>query len=58
VKLGIDLSCAQCGSNRIDIPAEAGDETPIVCGECGHRLGSLGEVKAQVEKAVLRRAAG
>ena len=54
MKLRIDLSCAECGSNRIDIPAEASDDRPVVCGDCGHVLGSIGEVKAQVEQAVLR----
>jgi hypothetical protein len=55
VKLRIDLSCGQCGSNRLDIPAQASDERPVVCGECGHALGSLGELKTRVEQAVLRR---
>jgi uncharacterized Zn finger protein len=54
VKLRVDLSCGQCGSNRLAIPAEADDDSLIVCEECGHALGSLGELKSRVEKAVLR----
>jgi hypothetical protein len=54
VKLTIDLSCGECGSNRLDIPAEANDDSPVVCEECGHALGSLGDVKSKVEEAVLR----
>lgn len=54
MKLRIDLSCGECGSNRLDIPAQAGDHSPVVCEECGHALGSLGEVKNRVEQAVLR----
>ena len=50
----IDLSCGECGSNRIDIPADAGDDSAVVCEECGHALGSLAEVKSRVERAVLR----
>ena len=55
VKLGIDLSCGQCGGNRLDIPALATDDSPVVCEDCGHALGSLGELKTRVERAVLRR---
>lgn len=55
MKLSIDLACAQCGSNRLDIPASAADDSPVVCEECGHVLGSLGDVKSRVEQAVLRR---
>ena len=54
MKLRIDLSCGECGSNRLDIPARAGDDSPVVCEECGHALGSLGDVKSRVEQAVLR----
>ena len=55
MKSRIDLSCHQCGSNRLDIPANAEDDSPVVCEECGHALGSLGEVKRKVEQAVLRK---
>ncbi len=54
MKLKIDLSCGECGSNRLDIPAQANDDSPVVCEECGHALGSLGDVKSKVEEAVLR----
>lgn len=54
MKLKIDLSCGECGSNRLDIPARASDDSPVVCEECGHVLGSLGEVKTRVAEAVLR----
>lgn len=54
MKLKIDLSCGECGSNRLDIPAQANDDSPVVCEECGHALGTLGDVKSRVEEAVLR----
>lgn len=54
MNLKIDLSCGECGSNRLDIPAGASDDSPVVCEECGHVLGSLAEVKRRVEQAVLR----
>lgn len=49
----IDLSCGECGSNRLDMSVQEGDQSPIVCGECGHVLGSLGDLKARVERALL-----
>ncbi len=54
MKLRIDLSCSRCGGNRLDIPGQAGDDSPVVCEDCGHALGSLGDLKAKVERAVLR----
>lgn len=54
MKPTIDLSCGECGSNRLDIPAQAGDDGEVTCEECGHALGSLAEVKTRVEQAVLR----
>lgn len=54
MKLRIELSCGECGSNRIDIPTRTGDDSPVTCEECGHALGSLAEVKMRVEEAVLR----
>ncbi|HEX8261448.1 MAG TPA: hypothetical protein VF547_01085 [Allosphingosinicella sp.] len=54
MKLKIDLSCGECGSNRLDIPGQDRDDCPILCEECGHALGSLGDLKARVEQAVLR----
>ena len=55
MKLRIELSCGECGSNRLDIPSDADDDSPVACEECGHELGSLGEVKRRVEQAVLRK---
>lgn len=54
MKLRIDLSCGACGSNRLDIPAQAVDDSAVTCQECGHALGSLAELKTRVEQAVLR----
>lgn len=54
MKLRIELSCGECGGNRIAIPAQAGDDSLVICEECGHALGSLAEVKVRVEEAVLR----
>jgi transcription initiation factor TFIIIB Brf1 subunit/transcription initiation factor TFIIB len=54
VKPAIDLTCGECGSNRLAIPAQAGDEGAVVCEECGCALGTLAEVKTRVEQAVLR----
>ena len=54
MKLLVDLRCGSCGSNRIHIPASGGDESPVVCEDCGHVLATLGELKKRAEEAVLR----
>jgi DNA-directed RNA polymerase subunit RPC12/RpoP len=58
VKPAIDLTCGECGSNRLDIPAQADDDRAVVCEECGHALGTLAEVKSRVARAVLGGGAG
>lgn len=50
----IDLSCDKCTSNRLDIPVTAGDDGAVIREKCGNVLGSLAEVEARVEQAVLR----
>lgn len=49
----IDLSCGRCGKNRFAFPDSGGDEAIVVCGDCGQPLGTLGDIKRQVEAAVL-----
>lgn|SRR5690606_33120606 len=44
----LNLSCPQCGSNRLKFPKSA---TELVkCGDCGHPIASLGELQEQVAK--------
>ena len=41
----VDLSCAECGSNRLTFPTT--DEGNVTCDDCGHTSQTLGELKAQ-----------
>lgn len=49
----IDLSCAQCGGNNFSLDEEKTDDCRIKCGDCGHNVGTLGELKQRVAEAVL-----
>jgi DNA-directed RNA polymerase subunit RPC12/RpoP len=49
----IELSCSQCGSNRFTLAKAARDESEVSCEDCGHRVGTLGELKQAVADRVL-----
>jgi hypothetical protein len=49
----IHLSCRACGGNSFAIDDAEGDASTIGCRECGHVIGTLGQVKAQVARQVL-----
>ena len=51
----IELTCAECGENQFTFPETGGDGAIITCKPCGHVIGTLGEVKDAVAKAVLSR---
>lgn len=51
----IDLACAACGKNRFSLEQAENDACVIHCEDCGHEVGTLGELKQQVALAVLRR---
>jgi len=51
--LNIDLTCKACGNNRFSFSEAQTDDAPILCIDCGHRVGTLGSLKAMVEQAVL-----
>ncbi len=51
----IDLNCACCGSNRFSMDQAESDHSLIRCLDCGHLIGTLGNLKEQVAAEVLRR---
>jgi uncharacterized Zn finger protein len=53
----IDLSCAECGKNRFSLSEAESDDCLIRCEDCGHEVGTLGDLKQQVSVEVLRRSA-
>jgi len=53
----IELTCAVCGKNSFDLGHGPADDSVICCNACGHRIGTMGELKEKVAAEVLRRAA-
>jgi hypothetical protein len=49
----INLACQVCGNNRFSLSEVHTDDAPVTCFDCGHELGTLGSLKAQVELAVM-----
>lgn len=40
------LICDECQSRALEIIGHLRDDTDVCCGECGHFLGTFGEVRA------------
>ena len=51
----IELNCAACGSNHFELGDAKTDEAVIDCAECGHVIGTLGQLKVRLAEEVLRR---
>ncbi|MFD1613091.1 hypothetical protein ACFSCW_14895 [Sphingomonas tabacisoli] len=54
----IDLTCRVCGGNRFTLDQQLDDCSRVECEDCGHEIGTLGELKAQVAAEVLKRSSG
>ena len=54
----IDLSCRECGENRFGLSHAAADDSIVACEDCGHVIGTLGQLKEQVAQSVLLSANG
>ena len=52
----IELNCRECGSNRFRLDRDLDDEAQVDCEDCGHKIGTLGELKRQVAEEVLKHA--
>jgi DNA-directed RNA polymerase subunit RPC12/RpoP len=53
----IELNCAKCGKNSFDLGHGAEDGSVIRCNGCGHKIGTMQELKERVAAEVLKRAA-
>lgn len=54
----IDLSCAACGNNRFSLTEANNDNSVVSCHDCGHVIGTMGDLKEKVAAAVLEQASG
>ena len=51
--VSVEIHCAGCGSANYSLPDGASDDAPLLCNDCGRRLGSVAELKAEMlEQAV------
>jgi hypothetical protein len=50
-EMKVALYCSECRSNNVAIPADATDETVIVCGDCGKNLGTWANIHAGIAEA-------
>lgn len=50
----IELNCRECGSNHFTLDRSADDDAHVKCGDCGHKIGTMGELKRQVAEEVLK----
>jgi len=50
----VELSCAACGGNNFSLDEAVGDDSQIVCRDCGREVGTFGRVK-ELLLAELRR---
>jgi uncharacterized Zn finger protein len=54
-RVRIELTCNVCGKNRFAFPAGGGDDAIVACEECGHVVGSMGDLKQAFAEAVITR---
>lgn len=52
----IDPSCAACGKNCFSLTEAGNDNSVVTCEDCGHVIGTMGDLKEKVAAAVLTRA--
>jgi uncharacterized Zn finger protein len=51
----IEINCAVCGSNNFELADAQTDACTVSCADCGHIIGTMGELKAKLAEEVLRR---
>ena len=46
--VSVEVHCAGCGSANYGLPQGAGDDSPVCCNDCGRRLGTVADLKAEM----------
>ena len=46
--VSVEIHCAACGSANYAMPGGDADEAPIRCNDCGRRIGSVADLKAEL----------
>ncbi len=55
--MGRQFSCSVCGSASIRAPQQIADDATILCGGCGHLIGTWAELKERAKRAILAQGA-
>jgi hypothetical protein len=50
--MGGQFSCSACGSASIRAPQQIADDATILCGGCGHPIGTWAELKERAKRAI------
>jgi DNA-directed RNA polymerase subunit RPC12/RpoP len=50
----VDLTCAECRQNSFNLGYGADDDSVIRCTFCGHKIGTMAELKERVAAEVLK----
>ena len=46
--VSVEVHCGGCGSANYSLPDGEGDASAVNCNDCGRRLGSMAELKAEM----------
>ena len=46
--ISVEIHCETCGSANFSLPEGTGIHAPILCNDCGGRLGAVGELQEQL----------
>ena len=55
--VSVESHCGACGSANYSLPGGGADEAPVQCNDCGPRLGSVAELKAELAEQVVAHSA-
>jgi hypothetical protein len=46
--VSVEIHCGGCGSANYSLPEGESDDAAVNCNDCGRRLGSMAELKAEM----------
>jgi hypothetical protein len=55
--VAVEIHCAACGSANYSLPDGAADAAAVACNDCGRRLGTIADLKAEMMEQALAHSA-
>ena len=55
--VSVEIHCGACGSANYSLPGGGADQAPVQCNDCGRRLGSVAELRAEMLEQALAHSA-